>query len=66
MVVFAVALTIIEYDKMYYLPILLLGLFLFGFKLFSVAKEKKNSSIDSKILIKELEKRVYAVNHWER
>ena len=48
------------------IPILFLGLLLFGFKLFSATKEEKNSPMDSEILINELEKRVEAVNLWDK
>lgn len=37
---------------------------LFGSMLFSATKEKSNSPIDSELLIKELEKRVNAINSW--
>jgi len=66
MAVFAIAFTIITKVKTYYLPILALGLMFFGIKLFVSTKEEKNSPKDSEILIKELEKRVEAVNLWDK
>lgn len=64
--IFAIAVTIIGKVKTYYLPILVLGLVFFGIKLFASTKEEKNSPKDSEILIKELEKRVEAVNLWDK
>ncbi|MBE6757559.1 MAG: hypothetical protein E7552_03280 [Ruminococcaceae bacterium] len=64
--IFAVAVTIIGRGETYYLPILVLGLALFGTKLFAGAKEEKNFPKDSEILINELEKRVEAVNLWDK
>ena len=64
--VLAIVLTIYTHTKIYYLPILFLELLLFGFKLFSATKEEKNSPMDSEILINELEKRVEAVNLWDK
>lgn len=66
MAVFAIALTIIGKEKTFYLPILALALVFFGIKLFAGTKEEKNSPKDSEILIKELKKRVEAVNLWEK
>ena len=66
MAVLAIVLTIYTHTKTYYLPILCLGLLLFGIKLFSATKEEKNSPVDSRTLIKELEKRVEAVNKWDK
>ena len=66
MVVFAIVLTLNTHNKIYYLPILFLGLLLFSFNLFSATKEEGNSPIDSEILINELKKRVEAVNLWDK
>ena len=44
----------------------LLFLLFFVFQLFNSAKEQKNSPKDSKIMIKELQKRVEAVNLWDK
>ena len=66
MAVFAIVLCIVGEDKTYYLPILLLALVFFGIKLFACTKAEKNSPKDSEILIKELEKRVEAVNLWDK
>ena len=41
-------------------------LLIFVFQLFYSAKEQKNSPKDSKIMIKELQKRVEAVNLWDK
>lgn len=64
--IIAIVLAINTRGKTYYLLILFFGLLLFGFKLFSATKEEKNSPKDSEILIKELEKRVEAVNLWDK
>jgi len=45
---------------------LLLGVLLFGYNLLVNTKEETNSPKDSEILIKELEKRVEAVNLWDK
>ena len=64
--VFAIIGTIISKVKTYYLTILAFGLISFGIKSFAIAKEETNSSKDSEILINELEKRVEAVNLWNK
>lgn len=64
--VFAIVITIHTNDKIYYLPIFFLGLLLFSFQLFSATKEKKNAPRDSRIMVEELEKRVEAVNKWDK
>ncbi len=64
--VLAIIFDIADKNKIYYLPILLLGTLLFGYKFFVNTKEEKNSPIDSEILIKELKKRVEAVNLWDK
>ncbi len=66
MAVVAIALSIIGVDKTYYIPILVLCLGFFGVELFAATKDKKNSPNDSEIMIKELEKRVEAVNLWDK
>ncbi len=64
--IFAVIFAITDGNKIYYLPVLLLGVLLFGYKFFSNTKEEKNSLKDSEIMIKELQKRVEAVNLWDK
>ena len=64
--IFAIAVTIIGKVKTYYLPILIFGVASFSIKLFAGTKEKKNSLKDSETLINELEKRVEAVNRWDK
>ena len=64
--VFAVVFTVTYGNKIYYLPILILGVLLFGYKFFTNTKEEKNSPKDSEIMIKELQKRVEAVNLWNK
>lgn len=64
--VLAIVFAIASKNKIYYLPILLLGVLLFGYKLLVNTKEETNSPKDSEILIKELEKRVEAVNLWDK
>jgi len=66
MAVFAIIGIIISNVKTYYLPILAFCLIFLGVKLFTSTKEEKNSPEDSEILIKELEKRVEAVNLWDK
>ena len=43
---------------------LIFSFLLFGGLLFSATKEKNNLTFDSEMLIKELEKRVNAINSW--
>ena len=64
--VLAIVFAIVSKSEIYYLPILLLGVLLFGQKLFINTKQETNSPKDSEILIKELEKRVEAVNLWDK
>ena len=64
--VLAIVLTVFGENRIYYLPILFLGLIFFGFKLFSAFKEKADSPKDSETLVKELEKRVEAINEWDK
>ena len=61
--VFAIAIE----AKTYYLTILLSCVLIIGHRLIIIfTKEKTNSTVDSDILIKELEKRVEAVNLWDK
>ncbi len=57
----------IETKEKVYLPVLF-ALCLVGwiFRFISKTKERKNSPKDSEIMIKELEKRVNAVNYWDK
>lgn len=64
--VLAIVFAIASKNEIYYLPILLLGVLLFGYNLLVNTKEETNSPKDSEILIKELEKRVEAVNLWDK
>lgn len=53
-------------NKINYLPMLILSLILLVSELRSVANEKANSPKDSEILIEELERKVEAVNLWDK
>ena len=64
--VFAIIGIIIFKVKTYHLPVLAFGLISFGIKLFYSTKEEKNSPKDSAVHIKEHEKRVEAVNLWDK
>ena len=66
MAAISIVFVVLSKAQMYYLPILILALPLFSFKFFAGTKEEKNSKTDSEILIKELEKRVEAVNYWDK
>ena len=66
MAAISIVFVVLSKTQMYYLLILILALPLFSFKFFAGTKEEKNSKIDSEILIKELEKRVEAVNYWDK
>ncbi len=66
MAAISIVFVVLSRTQMYYLPILILALPLFSFKFFVDTKEEKNSKTDSEILIKELEKRVEAVNYWDK
>ena len=66
MAAISIVFVVLSKTQMYYLPILILALPLFSFKFFAGTKEEKNSKTDSEILIKELEKRVEAVNYWDK
>jgi hypothetical protein len=66
MAILSVVAAILGDVSIYQLPIMILLFAFFGIKLFSTAKEKQNSPMDSHILIKELENRVEAVNLWDR
>ena len=62
--IFAIIFAIISADKKLFL--IVLGLVFFAFQLLTATKEKKNSANDSETLIKELKKRVEAVNLWNK
>lgn len=62
--IFAIIFAIISGDKKLFL--LVFALVFLAFQLFAGSKEKKNSPKDSDVLIKELEKRIEAVNLWEK
>ena len=64
--VFAIILVIISSYKKHYFILLIFGLLVLAIQLFKSAKEEKNSPKDSEILVKELEKRVDAVNLWDK
>lgn len=53
-------------DELAYLMLCLLALAFYAFRLFTGLKEEKNSPKDSEILIQELNKRVEAVNLWDK
>lgn len=57
---------IVSADKTASPIILLLCLAFFVFMLYNASNEKNNSPTDSEILIKELEKRINAVNLWDK
>ena len=57
---------IVSADKTASPIILLLCLAFFVFVLYNASNEKNNSPTDSEILIKELEKRINAVNLWDK
>ena len=62
----AIIFAIIAANKTAPLIVLVFGLAFFVFQLFTTSKEEENSPKDSEILIKELEKRVEAVNLWDK
>ena len=64
--VFAIVLAVTSMNITASLIILALAVAFFGFELSNASKEAKNSPKDSEILIKELEKRVNAVNLWDK
>lgn len=63
---FIAAWVMIKLGEIKYLWVLLFSLVFSACLLFRSLKEESNSSKDSEILIKELEKRVDAVNHWDK
>lgn len=65
-IVLAIIFAIMNEDKTTNLIILPLGLVLFAAQFFDSTKEGKNSTKDSEILVKELERRVEAVNLWDK
>ncbi len=64
--VFALAFTFVCDYKLYSVIVFALCLVFFVYRMSIVLKEKNNSPNDSKILIRELEKRVEAVNLWDK
>lgn len=66
MAVFAIVFTFINADKKTSVIVLFFCLAFFVFQLVNNFKEERISPMDSKILIKELEKRVEAVNLWDK
>jgi len=66
MAILAILLAVSNVDKTVSPIVLVLCLLFFVYQLFNNAKEQKNSPNDSKIMINELEKRVEAVNLWDK
>ncbi len=66
MAILAIVLAVTDVDKTVSPIILVLCLVFFVFQLFNTAKDKRNSPEDSEIMIKELQKRVEAVNLWDK
>ncbi len=66
MAILAILLAVSNVDKTVSPIVLVLCLLFFVYQLFNNAKEQKNSPKDSEILINELEKRVEAVNLWDK
>lgn len=66
MAILAIILAVANQDKTASLIILILCLAFFTSYLVNTAKDKRNSPKDSEIMIKELEKRVEAVNLWDK
>ena len=66
MAIIAIVLAVANVDKTVSPIVLVFCLLFFVFQLFNSAKEQKNSPKDSKIMIKELQKRVEAVNLWDK
>lgn len=64
--VLGIALGVISENKIFYVVFFALGLITFVSELGSASREGKNSRKDSEILIAELEKRVEAVNLWDK
>lgn len=66
LVILAIIFSIMSVNKEPAFVILILGLLFFTFRLITGIKEDRNSPKDSDIMIKELEKRVEAVNLWDK
>ena len=66
MAIIAIVLAVANVGKTASPIILGFCLLIFVFQLFNSAKEQKNSPKDSEIMIKELQKRVEAVNLWDK
>ena len=66
MAIIAIVLAVANVDKTVSPIVLVFCLLFFVFQLFNIAKEQKNSPKDSEIMIKELQKRVEAVNLWDK
>ncbi len=64
--VFAAVLALMSDDKISSILILGMGLAFFISQLLATLKEEKSSPKDSEILIKELEKKIEAVNLWDK
>ena len=64
--VLGVIIAVADVNELYYIYLFVFGLLLLGYRLFLNSKEEKNSPKDSEILINELEKRVEAVNLWDK
>lgn len=65
-VILAIILNVTNQDKTVSPIILVLCLVVFVFQFFNTAKEKRTSPKDSEIMIQELQKRVEAVNLWDK
>lgn len=65
-VIFAILFTVAHTEHTMYAVVLILCLAVFTCKLFYNSKEEKNAPNDSEVLVKELEKRVNAVNLWDK
>ena len=66
MVILTIVLAVANVDKTVSPIIFVLCLAFYIYYLFNSAKEKKNAPRDSEIMIKELQKRVEAVNLWDK
>ena len=66
MAIIAVVLAVANVDKTISPIVLVFCLLFFVFQLFNSAKEQNNSPKDSEIMIKELQKRVEAINLWDK
>ena len=66
MAVLAIALNVANLVKTFSTLGLILCVGFFVFRLLNTANEKQSAPKDSEIMVKELEKRVEAVNHWDK